>query len=127
VRAIPRGESEAVQQADHAASTPGFASLQSAPEFHHQGYGRLLVRHAQELHGELTTDVSEQNLAARRFYEACGFVVEGRSEFDDAGRPFALLHLRLAVPDPARHPTDGARRLSDGRSHRAGHVGRLRA
>jgi ribosomal protein S18 acetylase RimI-like enzyme len=75
VRAIPRGESEAVQQADHADSTPGFASLQSAPEFHHQGCGRRLVRHAQELHGELTTDINEQNLAARRFYEACGFVV----------------------------------------------------
>jgi GNAT superfamily N-acetyltransferase len=127
VRAIPRGESEAVQQADHADSTPGFASLQSAPEFHDQGCGRRLVRHAQELHGELTTDVNEQNPAARWFYEACGFVVEGRSEFDDAGRPFPLLHMRLAVPDPALHPTNGARRLSDGRSHRAGHVGRLRA
>ena len=79
-----------------------------APEFHHQGGGRRLVRHAQELHGELTTDVNEQNPAARRFFEACGFVVEGRSEFDDAGRPFPLLHMRLATPDPALHPTGGA-------------------
>ena len=71
-----------------------------APEFHHQGGGRRLVRHAQELHGELTTDVNEQNPAACRFYEACGFVVEGRSELDDAGRPFPLLHMRLAAPNP---------------------------
>lgn len=73
-------------------------SLFLAPEFHGHGGGRRLVRHAQELHGELTTDVNEQNPAARRFYEACGFVVEGRSELDDTGRPFPLLHMRLAAP-----------------------------
>ena len=70
-----------------------------APEFHHQGGGRRLVRHAQELHGELTTEVNEQNPAARRFYEACGFVVEGRSELDVLGRPYPLLHMRLATPN----------------------------
>ena len=73
-------------------------SLFLGPEFHGRGGGRRLVRHAQELHGELTTDVNEQNSAACRFYEACGFVVEGRSEVDDAGRPFPLLHMRLAAP-----------------------------
>lgn len=70
-----------------------------APEFQGQGGGRRLVRHAQELHGELTVDVNEQNTAARRFYEACGFVVEGRSELDEQGRPYPLLHMRLATPD----------------------------
>jgi len=66
-----------------------------APEFRRCGRGRRMVRHAQELRGELTVDVNEQNPAARQFYEACGFVVEGRSELDDAGRPFPLLHMRL--------------------------------
>ncbi len=70
-------------------------SLFLAPEFHRRGGGRRLVRHAQELRGELTADVNEQNVAARRFYEACGFVVEGRSELDDTGRPYPLLHMRL--------------------------------
>jgi putative acetyltransferase len=79
-----------------------------APEFHRQGGGRRLVLHAQELHGELTTDVNEQNPAACRFYEACGFIVEGRSALDDAGRPFPLLHMRLAAPNPALRPTGGA-------------------
>ncbi|HKB39870.1 MAG TPA: hypothetical protein VKD72_25770, partial [Gemmataceae bacterium] len=50
---------------------------------------------------ELTVDVNEQNAAARGFYEACGFVVEGRSELDDQGRPYPLLHMRLAAPNPS--------------------------
>jgi putative acetyltransferase len=70
-------------------------SLFLVPEFHRRGGGRRLVRHAQTLHSELTVDVNEQNLAARSFYEACGFVVEGRSERDDQGRPYPLLHMRL--------------------------------
>ena len=73
-------------------------SLFLAPKFHRRGGGRRLVRHARALHGELTVDVNEQNSAARSFYEACGFVVEGRSELDDQGRPYPLLHMRLAAP-----------------------------
>jgi putative acetyltransferase len=79
-----------------------------APEFHRCGGGQRLVRHAQELYGELTVDVNEQNPAACRFYEACGFVVEGRSELDSTGRPFPLLHLRLPAPHQALHRTGGA-------------------
>lgn len=73
-------------------------SLFIAPEFQRCGGGRRLVRHAQALRGEVTVDVNEQNPAARVFYEACGFVVEGRSELDEQGRPFPLLHMRLAAP-----------------------------
>ena len=76
-------------------------SLFLAPEFQRRGAGRRMVRHAQELYGELTTEVNEQNDAARRFYEACGFVVTGRSEVDGQGRPYPLLRMRLAGP-PAR-------------------------
>jgi putative acetyltransferase len=79
-----------------------------APEFHRRGGGRRLVRHAQSLRGELTVDVNEQNLGACRFYEACGFVVEGRSEVDSTGRPFPMLHLRLPAPNPLPHPAGGA-------------------
>lgn len=73
-------------------------SLFIAQEFQRRGGGRRLVRHAQALRGEVTVDVNEQNPAARVFYEACGFVVEGRSELDEQGRPFPLLHMRLAAP-----------------------------
>lgn len=73
-------------------------SLFLAPEFLRRGGGRRLVQHAQALYGELTVEVNEENAAARAFYEACGFVVEGRSELDGQGRPHPLLHMRLAAP-----------------------------
>lgn len=72
-------------------------SLFLAPEHQRQGVGRRLIRHAQSLHGELTVDLNEQNTPARAFYEACGFVVTGRSELDDQGRPYPLVHMRLAT------------------------------
>jgi putative acetyltransferase len=76
-----------------------------APEFHGRGVGRLMVRHALSLHSELTVDVNEQNAAARRFYEACGFVVEGRSELHEQGRPYPLLHMRLVASNNVLQPT----------------------
>lgn len=72
-------------------------SLFLAPEFIRHGGGRRLVEYARAQCGALTVDVNEENTAARAFYESCGFVVEGRSELDDQGRPHPLLHLRLAA------------------------------
>src|SRR5437899_836082 len=67
-----------------------------APEFLRRGGGRRLVEHAQARYGELTVDINEQNQDACRFYQACGFIVEGRSELDSTGRPFPLLRMRLS-------------------------------
>ena len=64
------------------------------PEHLRAGHGRRLLAHARGLKGALTVDVNEQNPAALRFYEACGFEVVGRSELDSTGRPFPLLHMR---------------------------------
>jgi putative acetyltransferase len=85
---------------------PEVESLFLAPEFHGRGGGRRLVEHARTLHGELTVDVNEQNAAAVGFYQACGFVVEGRSELDGSGRPYPLLHMRRAARagSPAPNP-----------------------
>jgi putative acetyltransferase len=71
-----------------------------APEIHRRGEGRRLLQHARALKGELSVDVNEQNPAAVRFYEACGFVVEGRSETDGLGLPFPLLHMRQRNDEP---------------------------
>ena len=59
------------------------------------GVGRALLAYAVEHWDARTLDVNEQNPQAAGFYEHMGFVVEGRSPVDDAGRPFPLLHLRL--------------------------------
>lgn len=67
------------------------------PECFRRGGGRLLVEHAQKLKGSLMVDVNEQNTLAQKFYESLGFVVDGRSEVDSAGRPFPLLHMRESV------------------------------
>lgn len=45
--------------------------------------------------GELRVDVNEDNDSGRRFYVARGFSVASRSDLDDQGRPFPILHLRL--------------------------------
>lgn len=70
-----------------------------APEATGRGGGRQFVSFARALRGDLTVDVNEQNPEAQRFYENCGFVVTGRSDTDDAGRPYPLLHMRVTEAD----------------------------
>src|ERR1044071_6556953 len=101
---LASGESEIWVACDASGTIMGFMGMSGskmealflAPEFHGRGAGRLLVRHALSLRSDLTVDVNEQNETARKFYEACGFVIEGRSKFDDQGRPYPLLHMRMA-------------------------------
>ena len=70
------------------------AALFLDPDHLRRGGGRMLLAHARRLKGPLTVDVNEQNPEAVRFYEACGFEVFDRSQVDDAGRPFPILHMR---------------------------------
>ncbi|MCI0157019.1 acetyltransferase [Leifsonia shinshuensis] len=66
------------------------------------GVGSALLAHAVELQGVTRVDVNEQNGPAAAFYERRGFEVVGRSERDDAGRPYPLLHLSLDRPTAQR-------------------------
>lgn len=68
------------------------------PGSHRRGFGRALVEHAIGLYGPLAADVNEQNPGARRFYERCSFVVTGRSDTDEEGNPFPMLHLFRDAP-----------------------------
>ena len=62
------------------------------------GVGTALLSHAIREHGVTKVDVNEQNALAAGFYARHGFAVVGRSDTDDAGRPYPLLHLSLAQP-----------------------------
>lgn len=68
------------------------------PAMHGRGIGTLLLEDVGSQFPDLRLDVNEQNPTARRFYLAKGFVQVGRSELDQQGRPFPLLHLRR-VPE----------------------------
>lgn len=58
---------------------------------------RCLRAHAIGEQGVTAVDVNEQNVSAAGFYLHRGFEVVGRSETDEAGRPYPLLHLRLGA------------------------------
>src|SRR5213596_92344 len=61
-----------------------------------QGIGRTLLRYEMNERGATTVDVNEQNDQALGFYMRMGFEVVARSELDSNGKPYPLLHLRLA-------------------------------
>lgn len=60
------------------------------------GIGTALLAQAIRDHAVTKVDVNEQNVSAAGFYAHRGFEVVGRSETDEAGRPYPLLHLRLS-------------------------------
>ncbi|WP_278443555.1 GNAT family N-acetyltransferase [Pseudomonas oryzihabitans] len=60
------------------------------------GIGRQLVEQVIIERGIRHVDVNEQNPQALGFYRHLGFEQVGRSPLDGQGRPFPLLHLRLA-------------------------------
>lgn len=69
------------------------------PAVHGRGIGSLLLEDVGRRFRTLRLDVNEQNPTARRFYQAKGFTQTGRSDHDQQGRPFPLLHLvRTSAP-----------------------------
>jgi putative acetyltransferase len=61
-----------------------------------QGLGRRLVEFAVRRMGATLVDVNEQNTQGVGFYHRLGFERFARSPLDGQGRPFPVLHLRLA-------------------------------
>lgn len=62
--------------------------------FRGQGIGKKLLHYAIEKLHIRYVDVNEQNEEGLGFYQHFGFQVMGRSELDDQGRTFPILHLR---------------------------------
>lgn len=63
------------------------------PDQQGKGYGRALFVFSRRVLGATLVDVNEDNHAAIAFYEKLGAKRVGRSEFDDFGNPYPLLHL----------------------------------
>lgn len=67
------------------------------PAHRGKGVGAMLLNFAIRELGVTHVDVNEQNTQARGFYEHKGFEVIRRSETDEQGEPFPILHMRLKV------------------------------
>lgn len=66
------------------------------PDRRGSGAGRALLRHAIDTLGATAVDVNEHNAQAHGFYAHLGFRVASRSALDPFGKPFPILHLKLA-------------------------------
>ncbi|MHA6528811.1 GNAT family N-acetyltransferase [Paenibacillus sp. BAC0078] len=66
-----------------------------SPDAMGKGIGKKLVAHAIQALDVQSVDVNEQNPQAKGFYEHMGFRVYGRSEQDDQGNSFPILHMEL--------------------------------
>lgn len=59
------------------------------------GIGKKLVEYAINVLNVNYVDVNEQNPQALGFYEHMGFQVFEKSELDEQGNPFPILHMKL--------------------------------
>lgn len=66
------------------------------PLWRGKGIGYKLLKYAVKTLDATKVDVNEQNEQVVGFYLRMGFAVEGRSDLDSMGKPFPLLHMRLA-------------------------------
>ncbi|WP_051959403.1 GNAT family N-acetyltransferase [Janthinobacterium sp. RA13] len=66
------------------------------PDQRGSGAGRALVQFAIASMKATAVDVNEHNTQAYGFYRHLGFIVENRSPLDPFGKPFPILHLKLA-------------------------------
>jgi putative acetyltransferase len=65
-------------------------------EYIGKGVGRFLIEYSIRHFGIKHVDVNEQNEQALNFYKHFGFRVISRSDLDDYGQPYPILHMQLA-------------------------------
>ena len=64
-------------------------------DYRGKGIGKKLVLYAIDNLSATKLDVNEQNPQAVEFYKHMGFKIIGRSDLDQMGKPFPLLHMKL--------------------------------
>lgn len=64
-----------------------------------KGHGKQIIMRLLEENDINKVDVNEQNKSAKAFYQAVGFEEYGRSEVDDAGRPYPILYLKIKTKE----------------------------
>ena len=60
-----------------------------------KGIGKRLVEYAKNSLNIKYVDVNEQNLQGVGFYKHMGFDIFKRSELDEQGNPFPILHMKM--------------------------------
>ena len=65
------------------------------PEARGKGIGKIFLDYAVRKLRLYKVDVNEQNEQALGFYLKYGFKIIGRSELDDIGKPYPILHMVL--------------------------------
>ena len=66
-------------------------------DYRGKGIGKRLVMHGLSIFSIEYVNVNEQNPTAVGFYEYMGFETFKRSEFDEQGNPFPILHMKLKM------------------------------
>ena len=67
------------------------------PTVRNRGLGSQIISRLKDEAGIQQVSVNEANRQALHFYEKNGFIVSGRSEEDEQGRPYPVLHLSLNI------------------------------
>ncbi len=65
-----------------------------SPEYRGRGIGKRLLQHGMQEYGLAELTVNEQNPLAVGFYEHMGFATYKRSNRDEEGGPYPILHMR---------------------------------
>lgn len=76
-------------------SNDGIEMLFIRPEARGKGIGKIFLDYAVKKLRLDKVDVNEQNEQAVGFYLKYGFKIIGRSELDDIGKPYPILHMAL--------------------------------
>lgn len=63
-------------------------------DYRNKGLGTKLVEFSFEKENVDEVDVNEQNSSGLAFYKKVGFIQYDRTEFDESGRPYPIIHMK---------------------------------